>query len=214
MVRCVSICVLLVIIAGVPASAVLSQERQARRPLYGTAADRLLSMAFDPGGFCLSDAATRPAREGRRRAGRVRVIGHSLVDDGGPFLGLGVSYFTALWRCRNDRERLESDLAFLSGQGFNYYRMLSMVGWYPAWDGLEIAPTPFTSRSGKRVDAWPDYWQQLRELIDLAYDRYAMLTQVTVFADAQLMPNKREHSRLRCGIVGLGSAACSSFVLL
>jgi hypothetical protein len=64
-----------------------------------------------------------------RRSGRVRVIDHSLVDDGGPFLGLGVSYFTALWRCKNDRPRLKSDLAFLSRQGFNYFRMLSMVGW-------------------------------------------------------------------------------------
>jgi hypothetical protein len=36
--------------------------------------------------------------------------------DGGPFLGLGVPYLTALHRCRHDRKRLESDLAFLSRQ--------------------------------------------------------------------------------------------------
>jgi hypothetical protein len=120
----------------------------------------------------------------------VRVVGHSLVDDRGPFLGLGVSYFTALWRCRHDRQRLESDLAFLSRQGFNYYRMLSMAGWYPAWEGREIAPVSFTRRDGKRIDAWRDYWQQFRELIDLAYDRYGMRTQITLFADAQLMPGR------------------------
>jgi hypothetical protein len=134
----------------------------------------------------------------RGRAGRVRVVGHSLVDDRGTFLGLGVSYFTALWRCRNDRPRLESDLAFLSKQGFNYYRMLSMVGWNAAWEGLEIAPVAFTSRAGKRVGAWPDYWTKLGELIDLAYDRYGLRTQITVFADAQLMPDKSariEHMR-------------------
>lgn len=132
------------------------------------------------------------------RPGRVRIVGHGLVDGKGPFLGLGVSYFTALWRCKNDRTRLESDLAFLQKQGFTYYRMLSMVGWNPGWSGLEIAPVAFTTRSGKRVDAWPDYWQQLRELIDLAYDRYGMRTQVTLFADAQLMPDKSvriEHMR-------------------
>jgi hypothetical protein len=142
--------------------------------------------------------AAAPAREEASRSGRVRVAGHSLVDDEGPFLGLGVSYFTALRRCRHDRKRLESDLAYLSRQGFNYYRMLSMVGWHSAWDGLEIAPVSFTSRSGKKVEAWPDYWRQLRELIDLAYDRYGMRTQITIFADAQLMPDKGariEHMR-------------------
>lgn len=145
------------------------------------------------------DTTDVPAQQGRnRRAGRVRVVGRSLADDRGAFLGLGVSYFTALWRCRNDRQRLESDLAFLSRQGFNYYRMLSMVGWYGAWSGREIAPVSFTSREGKRVDAWPDYWQQLRSLIDLAWDRYGLRTQITIFADAQLMPGKAariEHMR-------------------
>ena len=126
------------------------------------------------------------------------MAGHSLTDDDGPFLGLGVSYFTALWRCRNDRPRLESDLAFLSRQGFNYYRMLSMVGWYSAWEGREIAPVSFNNRAGTRIEAWPDYWRQLRELIDIAYDRHGLRTQITIFADAQLMPEKAariEHMR-------------------
>lgn len=132
------------------------------------------------------------------RSGQVRVVNHSLTDDSGPFLGLGVSYFTALWRCKHDRERLESDLAFLARQGFNYYRMLSMLGYYPAWAGLETAPVDFTNKDGKRVDAWPDYWKQLRQLIDLAYDRHGLRTQITIFADAQLMPQKEariEHMR-------------------
>jgi hypothetical protein len=130
--------------------------------------------------------------------GAVRVIGHGLTDDKGPFLGLGVSYFTALRRFRNDLPRLERDLAFLSRQGFVYTRVFTMVGWYPAWDGLEIAPVSFTSRSGKRVDGWPDYWRCLSGLVDLAYDRYGMRTQLTIFADAQLMPRKEdriEHMR-------------------
>jgi hypothetical protein len=133
-----------------------------------------------------ADRAAAP----RRPVGRVRLRDHVLVDDRGPFLGLGASYFTALWRCRHDRPRLESDLAFLSSQGFSYIRVLSMVGWYEAWQGLEIAPVAFTARSGRRVDAWPDYWQQLRDLVDTAYDRYGLRTQITVFADAQLMPDR------------------------
>lgn len=127
-----------------------------------------------------------------RRTGRVRVEQHCLVDENGPFLGVGVSYFTALWRCKYDRARLESDFEFLSRQGFNYYRMLSMVGHNAAWKGLEIAPVSFTTREGRPVEAWPDYWRQIGELIDLAYDRYEMRTQITVFADAQLMPGKEE----------------------
>jgi hypothetical protein len=133
-----------------------------------------------------------------RRAGAVRVMNHVLTDDAGPFPALGVSYFTALWRCRNDRARLENDLQFLSKQGFNYYRMLSMVGWYRAWGGLEIAPVTFTNRSGQRVPAWPDYWEQMAELIDLGFDRYGLRAQITIFADAQLMPRKQdriEHMR-------------------
>lgn len=133
-----------------------------------------------------------------RRAGRVRVEGGTLVDDGGPFLGLGASYFTALWRCKHDRARLESDLSFLASQGFGSYRMLSMVGYHPAWDGREIAPVAFTRRDGERIEAWPDYWEQLRALIDLAYDEHGLRTEVTVFADAQLMPGRAarvEHLR-------------------
>src|SRR5206468_3231106 len=132
----------------------------------GPKAARRTDMRSTARAFCLLTAAVAflvPAPRGTPdtpgtlapRPGRVRVVGHTLVDGKGPFLGLGVSYFTALRRCKYDRPRLESDLAFLSRQGFRYYRMLSMVGWNPAWDGLEIAPVAFTSRAGKRVEVWP-----------------------------------------------------------
>jgi hypothetical protein len=133
-----------------------------------------------------------PRGSEHRRAGRVRVEKNCLVDEKGPFLGLGASYFTALWRCKHDRHRLEADLEFLSRQGFNYYRMLSMVGHNAGWKGLEIAPVSFENREGERIEAWPDYWRQFGELIDLAYDRYGMRTQITIFADAQLMPDKKD----------------------
>ena len=127
------------------------------------------SIVFGP---AANAAEERPKANGvSKRTGQVRVVGHVLMDDEGPFLGLGVSYFTALQRCRNDRARMESDLRFLSEQGFNYYRMLSMVGWHRAWDGLEIAPVTFTNRGGKCVEAWPDYWKQVTELIVLGSDR-------------------------------------------
>ena len=73
-----------------------------------------------------------------------------------------------------------------------------MLGHHPGWQGREIAPVSFNNRDGKRVEAWSDYSRQLGELIDLAYDRYRMRAQITIFADAQLMPEKQariEHMR-------------------
>ncbi len=137
-------------------------------------------------------AALTTAPGPRAPRGVVRVEDHCLADASGPFLGLGASYFTALWRCRNDRPRLEADLATLSRHGIRYTRILSMVGMHPTWEGLEIAPVAYTSRAGRRVDAWPDYWQRLAELVDLTYDRYGMRTQITIFADAQMMPGRAE----------------------
>ena len=121
--------------------------------------------------------------------GQVAVLGSSLADSGGPFLGLGATYMQALRRCKYDRARLRSDLAFLSSQGFNYVRVLSMVGWNSSWAGLEIAPVSFDNQVGTHVSAWPDYWQQFRDLLDIVAV-YGMRTQVTIFADAQLMPSK------------------------
>lgn len=111
----------------------------------------------------------------------VRVVGSSLADNNGPFLGLGATYMQALRRCKYDRTRYQSDLAALAAKGFNYIRILSMVG----WDGKEIAPLSFTNGAGHYVPAWTDYWQQFRDMIDIAYDQYGLRTEITVFADAQ-----------------------------
>ena len=124
----------------------------------------------------------------------VRIEGHSLCDRSGPFLGLGASYFQALRRAKFDRTRLTNDLAFLASKKMNYVRVLSMVGWHEAWQGREIAPVGFRNRTGTWVDAWPDYWRQFRDMIDLVYGQ-GLRTQVTVFADAQLMPDKADRIR-------------------
>jgi MYXO-CTERM domain-containing protein len=139
----------------------------------------------------LGDAGpVEPVDPGQVRRGLVRVVGNALVDDDGAFLGLGFSYMRALHHAKHNRAQLRADLAFMKARGFQFFRALSMVGWYEAWDGLEIAPVSFTSRAGKHVDAWPDYWQHLRDLVDIAYDEYGLRTQITIFADAQLMPEK------------------------
>jgi hypothetical protein len=121
---------------------------------------------------------------------QVEVQGASLKDAGGPFLGLGASYFQALRRCKFDHGRFISDLDFLKACEFNYVRILSMVGWYPAWQGKEIAPVTFTNQNGAVVNAWSDYWQRFVQCIDEVYER-GMRVQVTIFADAQLMPGKQ-----------------------
>ncbi len=114
----------------------------------------------------------------------VRLSGRSLCDESGPFLGLGASYFQALRHAKYDRPRLNSNLAFIASRGFNYVRVLSMVN----WDGLEIAPVTFTNRAGCHVEAWPDYWQNFRDLLD-AVVRHGLRAEVTVFADPQyVMP--------------------------
>lgn len=116
----------------------------------------------------------------------VRVNGKSLVDNGGPFLGLGASYFQALRRAKYDRTRLNSDLAQLASKGFNYVRILSTVN----WDGLEIAPVSFTNNAGHFVAGWPDYWQQFRDMLDIVSSN-GLRAEVTLFADAQyVMPGK------------------------
>ncbi len=148
---------------------------------------------IDPTAIAAEDSA--PTTAPARRTGVVSLDGHALHDDQGPFLGLGATYFRAMERARNDRERFRSDLAFLAAQGINYIRILSMVGWYEAWEGLEIAPVDFVSRDGKQVAAWPDYWQQLQDTIDIAYDDYGIRIQITIFADAQLMPEKADRIR-------------------
>ena len=121
-----------------------------------------------------------------READWVRLQGNSFCDGSGAFLGLGASYFQALRDARYDRATLTNNLALLASKGFNYLRVLSMV----SWDGLEIAPVTFTNRPGRVVPAWPDYWQQFRDLLDLA-GQHGLRVEVTIFADAQyVMPSQ------------------------
>jgi hypothetical protein len=131
----------------------------------------------------VGDTAGQGASGGRDLA---RVVEHSFVDDSGPFLGLGASYFQALRHAKYDRARLNSNLALLASKGFNYVRVLSMV----SWEGLEIAPVSFTNRAGRVIQAWPDYWQQFRDLLDVVA-QHGLRAEVTIFADAQyVMPSK------------------------
>jgi hypothetical protein len=127
----------------------------------------------------------------------VRLNGRSFCDSSGPFLGLGVSYFQALRHAKFDRERLHRNLALFAAKGFNYVRVLSMV----SWEGLEIAPVTFTNRAGRVIPAWPDYWQQFGDLLDLMA-QHGLRAEVTIFADAQIiMPAKASRQAHLDGIL-------------
>src|SRR4051812_17990100 len=68
------------------------------------------------------------ARPTTRRTGVVRLAGRSLADDGGKFTALGASLFYGAWAYKNDRPRLERTLATLARHGFDYVRVLGVVG--------------------------------------------------------------------------------------
>ncbi|MCB9778921.1 MAG: hypothetical protein H6742_10190 [Alphaproteobacteria bacterium] len=101
----------------------------------------------------------------------------ALVDDGGPFVAMGATMMWAAWAYRNDRPRLERNLAFLSEQGFDFVRALGVVGDPDAedyWDGREIDPD------------WPDHADVIAGLTDLAWDGYGLRVQWTLIGDGQI----------------------------
>lgn len=122
------------------------------------------------------------------RHGLVRLNGRVLSDDDGPFVALGASFFWGAWGYRNDRERLEQNLEFLSEHGFDYIRVLGVVG-DPAhpdsWDGREVD------------EQWPDYDEVIAGLTDLAYDVYGLRVEWTLIGDGQVtVPTTAEKQAL------------------
>lgn len=130
------------------------------------------------------DASVGPPR----RTGPVTIDDHSLSDDGGRFEALGASLFWAAWAYRNDRPRLERNLAFLSEHGFQFIRVLGVVGDYDGpdyWDGREVDWR------------WPDYDDVIAGLTDLAYDTYGLRIEWTLIGDGQInIPNEADRYAL------------------
>lgn len=123
-----------------------------------------------------------------RRAGPVRLDGRSLADDGGRFNALGASLFYGAWAYKHDRARLQRNLAKLSRSGFDYVRVLGVVGDAKApdsWDGRE--------------SDWrdPDYRKSIAGLTDLAYDSYGLRVEWTLIGDGQKnIPDAADRFRL------------------
>ena len=123
------------------------------------------------------------------RNGNVTVSGLSMSDSGGKFLALGATYMRGMQRCKYDRARFRRDCSYLASKGINYIRILTMV----SWDQMEIAPVDIIKGTPPDTwvrEAWPDYWDQFRECVDIAYDEFGIRTEVTIFADGNMMTDK------------------------
>ncbi len=126
----------------------------------------------DAPGDITRDADAQP----QLRGGPVRLSDHSLEDDHGRFNALGATMMWAAWAYRNDRFRLETQLAYLRDHGFHFIRALGIVG-NPAgpdyWDGREIEL------------GWSDYDDVIAGPTDLAYDQYGLRVEWTLIGDGQ-----------------------------
>ena len=110
------------------------------------------------------------------RRGPVRAQGRAVADAGGPFNALGATLFWGAWGYRSDRPRLERNLEALNAAGVDYIRALGSVGG-DSWQDREVDPR------------WPDYDKVIAGLTDLAYDRYGLRVQWTLFGGAPFNAN-------------------------
>jgi hypothetical protein len=105
------------------------------------------------------------------RTGQVRADGRAVADAAGPFNPLGATLFWGAWGYKFDRARLERNLEVLSAAGIDYVRVLGSVGG-TSWEDRQTDPR------------WPDYDSIIAGITDLAYDRYGMRVQWTIFGGA------------------------------
>jgi hypothetical protein len=99
---------------------------------------------------------------------------------------LGASLFRAAWAYKYDRAWLEDQLDVLSKHGFTAVRVLGAVGdpnGPDYWDGREVDWR------------WPDYDAVIAGLTDLAFDKYGLRVQWTIFAGAPF-PAAADRERL------------------
>ena len=105
------------------------------------------------------------------RGGPVRTQSRAVADAGGPFNALGATLFWGAWGYKFDRPRLDRNLEALNAAGVDYIRVLGSVGG-DSWQDREVDPR------------WPDYEKVIAGVTDLAYDRYGMRVQWTLFGGA------------------------------
>jgi hypothetical protein len=156
-----------------------------------------------PAGDTELDAVTleRVVAQPVARRGLVRREGRTLVDDDGPFLGLGTSLFWAPWGYQHNLVRLEANLAYLAGK-VDYIRVLAAVGPSGAWEDRTSDPTD------------PAWAESLAGQIDLAYDTYGLRTQVTIFGGLDKTPTAAAREALVRRVAGIVAARPEKVVVL
>jgi hypothetical protein len=125
----------------------------------------------------------RQAPRSEARAGQVRLDGRAVADAAGPFNALGATLFWGAWAYKFDRARLERNLEVLGAAGVDYIRVLGSVGG-ATWEDRQTDPR------------WKDYDAIIAGMTDLAYDRYGMRVQWTIFGGAPFTPAGRARERL------------------
>jgi len=134
-----------------------------------------------------------PRRSGEpAKAGPVRAEGRAVADAAGPFNALGATLFWGAWAYKFDRPRLERDLHTLSAAGIDYVRVLGSVGG-ASWEDRETDPR------------WPDYDTIIAGMTDLAYDRYGMRVQWTLFGGAPFTASESSRTGLVDRFITLAS---------
>ena len=122
-------------------------------------------------------ADSAPARQAEgAKAGQVRADGRAVADAAGPFNALGATLFWGAWAYKFDRARLERNLESLRAADIDYVRVLGSVGG-ASWKDRQTDPR------------WPDYDAIIAGMTDLAYDRYGLRVQWTLFGGAPFTPS-------------------------
>ncbi len=122
--------------------------------------------------------AARQPLPGATGKDQVRAHRRAVADAAGPFNALGGTMFWAAWAYKFDRARLDRNLETLSGAGIDYIRVLGSVGG-ASWEDRQTDPR------------WPDYDAIIAGVTDLAYDRYGVRVQWTLFGGAPFTSDAR-----------------------
>lgn len=144
----------------------------------------------------LSVAMVVPSSSRAGRSGIVHAAGNAFADQAGPYLAVGTSLFWAAWGYLHDRERLEQNLACVAGQldlqpgcpgrtaRVDFIRVLLVVGPSDGWHDRSVS-----DEDVYRSDV-------LTGLSDLAYGKYGLRVEWTIFGSIDSTPTAAERERL------------------
>src|SRR5687767_9366672 len=111
----------------------------------------------------------------RQAQGPVRAAGRAVAAAAGRLSALAATVCWGAWAYKFARPRLERNLEVLRAAGVDYVRVLGSVGG-ASWEDRTADPR------------WPDYDAIIAGMTDLAFDRYGLRVQWTIFGGAPFTP--------------------------